>query len=101
FFQKHHGGANHRLMKTALQTAVLKTDVLKNEILKPEAAGTLHRYAHAYQNVNNYGGASWLNLWDPTPTNHQFSLSQQWYVGGSPVQTIEGGWQVYPDLYGH
>src|SRR5262249_53908208 len=59
------------------------------------------------QIVDNYGGSSWLNLWSPTPADKQFSLSQQWYTGGSrstagnPLQTIEGGWQVDPDKYGH
>jgi hypothetical protein len=60
-----------------------------------------HRYAHAYQFVNNNGGSSWLNLWCPTPTPHNFSLSQHWYTGGngSGLQTVEAGWQVYPDHY--
>lgn len=60
-----------------------------------------HRYAHARQVVNNYGGTSWINLWKPTVPTNQFSLSQQWYVGGSGSgrQTVEGGWQVYPYLY--
>jgi hypothetical protein len=67
-----------------------------------DRAGTSHYYAHAYQFVNNYGGESWLNLWNPTTSTNQFSLSQQWYVGGSGsgLQTIEGGWQVYPAHYG-
>jgi hypothetical protein len=60
-----------------------------------------HRYAHAYQLVNNFGGSSWLNLWSPIPTAHNFSLSQHWYSGGSGsgLQTVEAGWQVYPDHY--
>jgi hypothetical protein len=30
--------------------------------------------------------------------NEVFSLAQQWYVGGSgsSLQTVEGGWQVFP-----
>lgn len=61
-----------------------------------------HYYAHAYQFVNNYGGDSWLNLWNPSVAASQFSLSQQWYVGGSGsgLQTVEGGWQRYPSYYG-
>lgn len=56
----------------------------------------LHAYASQY--VTNYGGNSWLNLWNPSG---DFSLSQQWYVGGSggDTQTVEGGWQVYSDKY--
>lgn len=62
-----------------------------------------HRWAHAYRNQANYGGASYLNLWDPTVTSSSiFSLSQQWWTGGSgsALQTVEGGWQVYPRKYG-
>jgi len=64
-----------------------------------------HKYAHAYQFVNNTGGNSWLNLWSPsvnTGTGQIFSLAQHWYVGGSgsALQTVEGGWQVYPTKYG-
>ena len=88
FFQKHHGGSKRPPPTDA-------------KVLKPEAGGTTHRYAHAYEYAKNYGGSSWLNLWDPAPATHQFALSQQWYVGGSPIQTLEGGWQVYPDFYGH
>lgn len=64
---------------------------------KPGDAST-HRYAYAYQSVTNYGGDSWLNLWNPSA---KFSLSQQWYVGGSgnSTQTVEGGWVVYPDKF--
>jgi hypothetical protein len=58
-----------------------------------------HRYAVGYQNVSNHGGNSWLNLWNPSG---DFSLSQQWYVGGSGsgTQTVEGGWVHYPAKFG-
>jgi len=49
-----------------------------------------HRYAVGYQSVNNWGGNSWLNLWNPSG---EFSLSQQWYANGG--QTVEGGWVHY------
>jgi hypothetical protein len=65
-----------------------------------------HRYAITYQPVDNLGGNSTLNYWDP-PVNTKelgevFSLSQQWYIGGSgnALQTVEVGWQVYPQQYG-
>jgi hypothetical protein len=63
-----------------------------------------HRWAHAYQAVNNLGGGSFLNVWDPSISANQiFSLSQHWYVGGSGagLQTAECGWQVYPQMYGN
>ncbi|KAI9774466.1 MAG: hypothetical protein M1839_001699 [Geoglossum umbratile] len=54
-----------------------------------------HLHAYGFQDVGNFGGNSFLGLWSPPG---DFSLSQQWYVGGS-VQTIEGGWVVCPDKY--
>jgi Neprosin len=62
--------------------------------------GGPHRYAVGYQYVNNYGGNSWLNLWNPSG---DFSLSQQWYVAGSGsgTQTVEGGWIHYPAKFGN
>ena len=70
---------------------------------EPATVSVTHRWAHAYQNVNNGGGHSFLNLWRPAiGANQIFSLSQHWYVGGSGanLQTIECGWQVCPALYG-
>ena len=70
---------------------------------EPPTVPATHRWAHAYQNVANGGGHSFLNLWDPPIGSGQvFSLSQHWYVGGSgsKLQTLECGWQVYPAFYG-
>jgi hypothetical protein len=70
---------------------------------EPATVPVTHRWAHAYQNVNNGGGHSFLNIWAPAiGANQVFSLSQHWYVGGSGanLQTVECGWQVYPGLYG-
>ena len=57
-----------------------------------------HLYAYGFQQITNYGGHSWLNLWSPVG---DFSISQQWYVGGSgtSLQTAEGGWIVYPQHF--
>lgn len=68
----------------------------------PSAAAATHKYAHAYQIVNNLGGHSFLNVWQPSvATNQVFSLSQHWYASGTgnAVQTVEAGWQVYPGKY--
>jgi hypothetical protein len=70
----------------------------------PPAADTTHKYAHAFQTVNNLGGHSFVNIWKPAiGANQVFSLSQHWYAGGSDssVQTVEAGWQVYPGKYGN
>jgi hypothetical protein len=60
-----------------------------------------HKYAHAYQTVNNLGGHNFLNIWQPAVGPDQFSLAQHWYAGGSGsnLQTVEVGWQVYPQKY--
>jgi hypothetical protein len=70
---------------------------------EPPTVPVTHRWAHAYQSVDNGGGHSYLNLWQPAiGANQVFSLSQHWYTAGSgaSLQTLECGWQVYPGLYG-
>jgi len=47
------------------------------------------------QNVNNWGGNSNNNIWDPyvnTSLGEVFSLSQEWYVGGSGSGTQTRKW---------
>jgi len=72
--------------------------------VEPKVTAT-HKYSYTIQSVNNEGGNSSLNLWKPhvnTTSGEIFSLSQQWYVGGSGsgTQTAEVGWQNYPALWG-
>ncbi|KAK0721682.1 hypothetical protein B0T26DRAFT_622030, partial [Lasiosphaeria miniovina] len=50
-----------------------------------------HSYARVTDTVTNFGGNSWMNLWQP---NAYFSISQHWYVVNVPHQTVEGGWTV-------
>jgi hypothetical protein len=71
----------------------------------PSVAAVAHKYSITQQNVNNLGGNSNLNLWNPyvnTALGEVFSLSQEWYVGGSGygLQTEEVGWIVYPAMFG-
>jgi hypothetical protein len=84
FRKKHPGGGGH-------------------PELKPEAENTSHRYACVTQRSANHGGGAWLNLWGPKPAPGHFSLSQVWVVAGTGdgMQTVEAGWQVYPEKYGH
>jgi hypothetical protein len=65
---------------------------------QPRPDSATHRYAVALEPVDNYGGSSWLNLWNPSS---KFSISQQWYMGGSEssTQTLEGGWIKYPKKF--
>jgi hypothetical protein len=76
---------------------------LPSDVVRDLRANTSqHRYAHALQPVANIGGASILNIWMPPITGDQvFSLSQQWYVGGTDAatQTVECGLQVFPGKY--
>lgn len=70
-----------------------------------DPAVSTHKYSFTYQYVNNWGGNSNLNVWDPyvnTSESETFSLSQEWYVGGSgsATQTEEVGWVVYPGMFG-
>ena len=65
-----------------------------------------HKYAYAYQNVNNVGDSTTINLWRNyiwTDIGEIFSLAQSWTIGNSsgPVQTAEVGMQVYPDRTGY
>jgi neprosin-like protein len=78
--------------------------------------GPPHKYSFTNQYVNNLGGNSNLNVWTPyvnTVVGEQFSLSQEWYVGGlntevppcgqgsesCSIQTEEVGWVVYPAMF--
>ena len=90
FFQKGPGSAG--------RPAVAKPES------DPAVAG--HKYSGMSQAVNNLGGNSNLNIWSPyvnTAYGEVFSLSQQWYVGGTGAntQTAEVGWQNYPAKYGN
>jgi Neprosin len=78
--------------------------------------GPAHKYSITYQYVDNHGGQSNLNVWDPqvnTSLGEVFSLTQEWYVGGintgvppcggvqsCSIQTEEVGWVVYPAMFG-
>ncbi|KAJ1276955.1 hypothetical protein BS78_05G256400 [Paspalum vaginatum] len=66
-----------------------------------------HQWAEAYATGDDsyYGTQATFNLWQPkVETAQDFSLSQLWLTSGSygnkDLNTIEVGWQVYPQLYG-
>lgn len=65
-------------------------------------ADSSHYYARGIQHVANLGADAWLDVWSPTVSDHQMSLSQIWVVGPDDAskQTVEAGWQVYPDKWG-
>jgi hypothetical protein len=83
--------------------ALREAQASKPAFVDPTVAS--HKYSFTYQYVNNLGGNSNLNIWDPyvnTSLGEVFSLSQEWYVGGSgaATQTEEVGWVVYPAMFG-
>jgi len=67
-----------------------------------------HKYSITCQKVDNLGGNSALNLWAPVvdTSGDIFSLSQEWYTGGTGtgfpggMQTLEVGWVVWPHRFG-
>ncbi|KAI6670774.1 hypothetical protein NL676_005659 [Syzygium grande] len=66
---------------------------------------SVHEYAILYAlNDSFYGAQATINVWQPKiQLSDEFSLSQLWLYGGPTgdhLNTIEAGWQVYPDLYG-
>jgi len=90
FYKKTPGGA------------VKEAQAHAEEFVDPTVSS--HKYSFTYQYVNNHGGNSNLNIWDPyvnTSLGETFSLSQEWYVGGSgaATQTEEVGWVVYPAMF--
>jgi hypothetical protein len=107
FYQKSPDGGRHPTFGSATNTPSSIVPGGGGPLLpvQPDAQGAIHAYAHAAQGLTSQGGAfggqSWLNVWNPNPSPGVFTLSQQWFAGGSGrgLQTVEGGWHVYPALY--
>ncbi|XP_054813491.1 uncharacterized protein LOC129314146 [Prosopis cineraria] len=50
-----------------------------------------------------YGGKATINVWQPSVEKDEWSFSQIWAINDADIKnldTIEAGWQVYPELYG-
>ncbi|CAA0821228.1 Protein of Unknown Function (DUF239 [Striga hermonthica] len=68
--------------------------------------GNSHEHAVAYTKSSEgiYGAKAGINLWGPfVESKGEFSLSQIWVTAGSlgtDLNSIESGWQVYPQMYG-
>jgi hypothetical protein len=71
----------------------------------PDMDPAVHKHAVAIQEIDNLGGRSAINVWGGdnycVAPDLQASISQQWYFGGEPIQSVECGWQVYPGKYTH
>ncbi|CAL9049282.1 unnamed protein product [Musa banksii] len=64
-----------------------------------------HEYAIGHiEGEQDYGAHALFNVWAPQVANRgEFSLSQLWIISGNfdkDLNTVETGWQVYPELYG-
>lgn len=82
-----------------------RTSLLRSgDAFAPGTQASTHRWADAYQSVENLGASATLNVWAPTLADGQtFSLSQIWCVAMGPAgkQTVELGWHVNPSVTGH
>jgi len=69
-----------------------------------DPGSSAHEYAYTNQSVGNFGGEGYINVWNPyVYKSSEFSLGQvavSRAVNGSPLQTVECGWQDYKNLYG-
>ncbi len=102
FFRKGPGEAGRPPRASEPPMVPPTSQVLEAQGRQAMAEAT-HRWAHAFQQVSNGGGHSFLCVYaPPIGAGQVFSLSQHWYTGGSGanLQTAECGWQVYPELYG-
>lgn len=91
FFRKH-------------PNAVVAASPLEKPSAPDTDSGNNHRYAVGFQEVNNLGAHGYISVYAPTvDSNETFSLAQHWYSGGAGanLQTVEVGWQVFPQKYGH
>ena len=94
----------HFHQKGPAGSALPPTELARPDVKEVPAVSGEHLYAYSFQNVNNLGAHSFLNVWSPSVDTNQgqiFSLSQQWYAGGSGdnTQTAEVGWIVYPGKF--
>ncbi|CAL9236865.1 unnamed protein product [Arabidopsis halleri] len=94
----------------------------KEDLLRPKSIGSFGRKSHqsiprtttfdptlghqyvlmGVRNGKFYGTEAAINLWKPNvQIPKEYSLTQTWVVSGngSSLNTIEAGWQVYPELY--
>lgn len=87
-----------------LEAFLLKTPIPADGNTASLVGGVNHYYAAAIRRDESSqltGARSNLNVWQPTVSNNEMSLSQLWLTNGSGsrLQTVESGWQVYPRKY--
>ncbi len=87
-----------------LHEFLLKSPVPDNAHTASLTGGVKHYYATAIKTGKSNkitGTRSNFNVWQPTVSSKRMSLSQLWLSSGSggSLQTVESGWQVYPNKY--
>lgn len=91
----------HFLLKHGRPT--YKLCISEVDELEVPSTNSEHWYAYSSHYVTNYGGAGYINAWNPyVEWSNEFSLGQIVLArgSGSNKQTLEAGWQVYKQLYG-
>ncbi|KAL3646917.1 hypothetical protein CASFOL_009461 [Castilleja foliolosa] len=88
-----------------LRASSVRTFGRKPHHVRKESIGDNHEHAIVYVKGSYNGASAVMDVWAPTvETSSEFSLSQVWVMAGSlrkgDLNTIEAGWQVYPDIYG-
>ncbi|XP_028777883.1 uncharacterized protein LOC114734414 [Neltuma alba] len=78
---------------------------LKTVPLRPYVAGQGgHEYASVFvKGEKYYGGKATMSVWQPAVQKDEYSISQIWVISDADsknLNTIEAGWQVYPQLCG-
>ncbi|CAI8583406.1 unnamed protein product [Vicia faba] len=88
---------------------ITEEDILRaysiNSFGRKFAGPYVHEYAIVSEENNMfYGAEGAINVWTPyVESSKEFSVAQMWLVAGTPgkdLNSIETGWQVYPQLYG-
>ncbi|CAK9269430.1 unnamed protein product, partial [Sphagnum jensenii] len=91
-----------------------QTTAESDQLDSSSASVSIHEHAYASTTIAHppsfKGTEVILNVWEPLVEPHCFSLAQLWLINtglafpynssDGLLNTIEAGWQVFPDLYG-
>ncbi|KAK1413345.1 hypothetical protein QVD17_35117 [Tagetes erecta] len=64
------------------------------------SGGNNHEYAVISATGKYFGAQGVFNIWNPMTNYNEMTIGQLWLVAVPIAQTIEVGWQVYPQKYG-
>ncbi len=110
-FQRNPGGPLPAGLAEALAQKTVSSATPQTDAKTVESAATtaspIEVDAGMFQQVNNLGGSSILNVWQPainTSAGQTLSAFEELYVGGkggTDVELVEAGWAVQPSRYGN